>query len=392
MRLPFPDGFIWGTSTAAAQIETASDHNWKGLVSRDGYTFLETAQHERRRDEDLQYIARLGSLYRGGVDWARLQKEPMAPFEQEVVEEYQDFFRKLNERGVQIMFVLHHFTHPIWFEDHKGWLNEKNIPVYMDYVVQCVKHFGPFVSNWNTFNEPNVYAMNGYILGGFPPHKKRFSLANRVLKHMGMAHEIAYKWIKEQYPDHPIGISLNTGTFEGKGLLGKIAAGFVSWWFMRRAAKPFEEVDYWGLSYYAYVPFRPFPITEIDNPGKLAELNIPHDKMWGYYPEGFGKVMRTFYKRYQKPILITENGICSEDDDVRINAIKDYLKVCHSLLEEGVPLLGYIHWSTFDNFEWDLGPTYRFGLVRVNLESGDRTWTRAASFYEQIVKDNAVSV
>ncbi|MEO1714661.1 MAG: family 1 glycosylhydrolase, partial [Bacteroidota bacterium] len=242
MHLKFPDGFIWGTSTAAAQIETASEHNWKGLVSKDGYTFLETAQHERRREEDIEYIDRLGQMYRCGVDWARLQTKAMAPFEEEVVAEYQNFFRQLNERGVQIMFVLHHFTHPIWFEDNKGWLNEKNIPVYMDYVVRCVKHFGPYVSNWNTFNEPNVYAMNGYILGGFPPHKKRYSLANRVLKHMGMAHGIAYNWIKEQYPDHPIGISLNTGTFEGKGLLGKLAAGFVSWWFMRRAAKPFEEV------------------------------------------------------------------------------------------------------------------------------------------------------
>lgn len=390
MRLEFPEGFLWGTSTAAAQIETASDHNWKGFVAKDGHRFEETAQHEKRRQEDVQYISRLGQIYRCGVDWARLQSQPFAPFDAQVVAEYQDFFRQLNQQGVQILFVLHHFAHPQWFETEKGWLNEKNIPKFMDYVRQCVRHFGPFVSNWNTFNEPNVFAMNAYILGNFPPQRKRFSLGNRALRIMGMAHQIAYIWIKEQYPNHPIGISFNTATFVGKGLLGKIAAGFVRWWFIRRAARPFRQVDYWGLSYYAYVPFQPFPVTEIDQPGKLAQLGIPHDKMWGYFPEGLGKILRQFYKRYQKPLLITESGICTDDAEARIQAIKDYLQVCHQALADGIPVQGYIHWSTFDNFEWNLGPTYRFGLVQVNLETGERTWTKAASYYEKVVQENAI--
>ena len=68
MRLDFPDGFLWGTSTAAAQIETASNHNWKGFKSQDGYIFDRTADHELRREEDIEIIAEFGSVYRCGVD------------------------------------------------------------------------------------------------------------------------------------------------------------------------------------------------------------------------------------------------------------------------------------------------------------------------------------
>ena len=98
MLLQFPNNFFWGTSTAAAQIETASEHNWKGVRSRDGHIFDRTSDHEKRRDEDVEHIARFGSVYRCGVDWARLQTEPFGKFHHDVVEEYQQFFKKIQPR------------------------------------------------------------------------------------------------------------------------------------------------------------------------------------------------------------------------------------------------------------------------------------------------------
>jgi len=392
MRLVFPDNFLWGTSTAAAQVETAFDHNWRGQSSLDGYVFERTTDHELRRQEDAKIIARFGSIYRCGVDWSRLQREPFAKFEQAVVAEYRRFFDDLHSRGVGLMFVLHHFAHPNWFEQKGAWTNEDNIPFYLDFVRQCIKHFGEYVKLWNTFNEPNVYAMNAYILGNFPPRKKgRYLLANKVLDNMGKAHDIAVTMLRDK-TNASVGISLNTACFEGRGILGKLVATFVRWWFMTRAARPFERCDFWGLSYYAYMFFDPFPMDAISRKKDLEKLGIPHDKMWGYRPEGLGEVLRSFYSKYSKPIIITENGICTDDAQTRIEGIKDYLKVCHKAIEEGVALQGYIHWSTWDNFEWHLGPTFRFGLVRVDFETMNREMNIASAFYEQVARDNGLEI
>ncbi|MCB0494451.1 MAG: glycoside hydrolase family 1 protein [Cyclobacteriaceae bacterium] len=244
MVLQFPDDFFWGSSTSAAQVETASLHNWKGIKTKDGHTFDRTTDHEKRRDEDIENIAQFGTVYRCSVDWARLQSYVYAPFDPEVVEEYQVFFELLAQKGVKIMFVLHHFANPVWFENRGGWLNEENVSAYVDFARQCITHFGQYVFNWNTFNEPNVYALNAYLLGNFPPFKMNYFKAGRVLKNLGRAHNIAYKIIKEVYPLVPVGISLNTAYFKGINLLGKIPALFTDWWFHNRAARPFRMVDY----------------------------------------------------------------------------------------------------------------------------------------------------
>ena len=389
MTFQFPDHFFWGTSTAAAQVETAGAHPWRGLRAKDGYVFERTTDHEKRRAEDAALIARLGSIYRCGVDWSKLQTEPMAKFEPTVVEEYRVFFEDLRQRGVRLMFVLHHFSHPNWFEARGGWTNEDNIPLFINYVQQCVRHFGEFAAYWNTFNEPNVYAVNGYFFGEFPPRLKgKYFLANRVLDTMGAAHDIAYTVIREKYKDAPIGISLNTAWFSGANWPGKIAAALAGWWFLSRAARPFEKCDFWGLSYYAYMLFDPKPIDAINRVKDLERRGIPHDKMWGYRPEGLGRILRRFWKKYRKPLIITENGICTDDDEVRIQAIRDYLGECHKALSDGVDLRGYVHWSTWDNFEWHLGPTYRFGLVRINFDNMDRSMTKAGLFYEQVARNN----
>ncbi len=393
MRLQFPDHFFWGTSTAAAQIETASAHNWRGVQSKDGYTFERTTDHELKREEDVRYIQQFGSVYRCGVDWARLQSEAFAPFDQEVVKEYQQFFAQLNAAGTEIMFVIHHFTNPLWFEEEGGWLDKENIPAFIDYANQCIQYFSQYVRDWNVFNEPNVYALNGYMLGNFPPFKKSYFKANRVLKNMGKAHRVVYKILKANDEHKPVGISFNTCYFHGLNFFGKLFAGFTDWWFHKKAARPFAKyLDYWGLSYYAYVPFKPTPITEIDQPGKLKKMGIPNDKMWGYKPEGLARSIKRFHRRYKRPIVITENGICTENDDQRIRAIQDYLTICHKAIENGVDLRGYIHWSTWDNFEWNLGPTYRFGLVRIDLDSKERISTKAGAFYAEVTRNNAIDI
>lgn len=392
MLLQFPEDFFWGTSTAAAQIETASEHSFKGLRAKDGHIFDRTSDHELRRREDAQHIMRFGTVYRCSVDWARLQTEPHGAFHQDVVLEYQHFFQELTEGGTKIMFVLHHFANPKWFEEKGGWLYEENIDFFTDFSKKCIFHFGRYVSYWNTFNEPNAYAMNAYFMGVFPPYHKSMTKVNEVIHNMGIAHNTIYTMLKVFDKSKPVGISLNTASMKGINLLGHLVARIADYWFNRWSAQHFEKVDFWGLSYYAQMLFDPRPISEIHRPGKLDKLGLQHDKMWAYKPEGLGLMLRRFHKKYDKPIIITENGICTDDDKVRIEAIKDYLTVVHEVIREGIPVLGYIHWATFDNFEWDLGPTYRFGLLKVDFETKNRLDTEGAKFYEKVAKENAINV
>ncbi len=393
MFLKFPKDFLWGTSTAAAQIETASEHEWKGVVAKDGYIFDRTSDHELRRGEDLEYIARLGNAYRMGVDWARLQTEPFADFDMNVVNEYRAFLAKLKARGVYVMFVMHHFTNPIWFAEMGNWTERKSVEVFLNYAQQIVRHFGDLVDNWNTFNEPGVYLTNGYLLGQFPPFRKNYFAMKKALKHMSWAHRGAVLLIKESYPDAPVGISKNCVKFVPQNIFGRFPAWFMDRLFMETVADHFSEgVDYWGMSYYAKIRFDPFPITYIDTPKKVEKLGLRHDMMWEYEPKGMQESMMRYYERYKLPIIITESGIATDDCAVRIDSIKDYLGLIHEAMESGVPVQGYFHWSTMDNFEWNLGRTYRFGLVNVNFETGDRKMKESGEFYEQVVKEGGIDV
>jgi len=391
MRYQFPENFIWGTSTASTQIETASNHAWKGLETKDGYTFLRTTDHEKRRREDEEYICKLGNAYRLSLDWSRLQLSPCAPFEKDVVQEYRKFLENLKAQNMYIMLVAHHFTNPNWFDTSGHWWGKRSVSYFINYVEQLVRYFGDLVDNWNTFNEPAVYLTNGMLIANFPPLKKNISLMLKSQKNMVTANRLAVGIIKEKYPDVPVGISKNTVNFYGRNLLGKLPATLANWWFNRYIAELFiEPLDYFGMSYYARIGFDPTPVTYIDTPDKIDALGLPHDKMWEYYPEAMTDFIEYFWNKYKKPIIITESGVCTDDSTQRIKSTKHYLQQLHELIDRGVDIKGYFHWSTFDNFEWNIGPTYRFGLVKVDFENEtfNRTMKPCGDFYSEVIRNN----
>jgi beta-glucosidase len=107
--------------------------------------------------------------------------------------------------------------------------------------------------------------------------------------------------------------------------------------------------------------------------------------MWEYHPQGLTYMLDFFYKKYGKPMIITESGLCSNNDELRIKAIDDYLLAVQAAIDKGTPVLGYTHWSTFDNHEWSLGNTYRFGLVHVDFETMQRTAKPSAHHYRALI-------
>jgi beta-glucosidase len=327
-----------------------------------------------------------------GLMWSKLQRAPFAEFDQETKAHYHNLLSGLREKNVSIMMVLHHFGNPIWFVENGGWEKRANIAMFLDYTEKLVKEFGRYVSSWNTFNEPNLYVSMGWMTGEFPPFKKNIFKATQVINNIGAAHEKAYQIVKKSHPLHPVGISYNCTVFDHDNVLGIIPAKFTDYCYMQYPITRFKSLDFFGMSYYARIGFDPMPVTYVLNPEKFDKNDRPHDDMWEYYPQGLRECMERFWKKYKKPIIITENGICTKDDEKRISALTDYLKIIHTAIQDGIEVEAYYHWSTWDNFEWSLGPSYQFGLYSVEPETMVRVKKKSADFFKTVAFERKLEV
>jgi beta-glucosidase len=392
MKLVFPPDFIIGTSTSAYQIETAFQHDWLGVKSEDGYTFDSTTDHEKRIEEDCEIIAAVAPAYRMSLMWSKLQREPYGSLHPQTTREYHQLLSNLKSKNISVMLVLHHFCNPIWFYNEGGWARASNVTAWVDFARKIIDEYAEYIDLWNTFNEPNLYTTLGYALGKFPPYRSNMMTAGTVIKNLGKAHDIIYDYLKEKYPTKPVGISYNCAVFEGTNIMGKMTAQFADQWYMEYLSKFFEKSDFTGLSYYARIPFDPSPITFRYSPKKIKALGREHDDIWEYYPAGLGECIERFWNKYQKPIIITENGICTNDDEKRVRAIKDYLKILHEKIKQGISIKGYYHWSTWDNFEWTLGPTFKFGLYGCDPQTKERKAKPSADFYSKIAHSKTMNV
>lgn len=391
MTLTFPRDFQFGTSTSAYQIETPFEHDWVGVEARDGHQFIDTTQHENQIETDVELIAGAASNYRMSLMWSKLQRSPYAPLERDAVRDYHQLLSMLIQKKVSIMMVLHHFANAKWFSDLGGWEKKSNLSMWIDFGKKVVDEFGKYVTSWNTFNEPNLYVSMGWVAGEFPPFKRNIVLASSVLKNIAAAHEEMYEYIKAKYPSSPIGISHNCTVFEGDNLLGRIPAAVMDWCYMEYAPSLFTKIDFFGMSYYARIGHDPLPVTYITTPEKFKDHGKPHDDMWEYFPQGLLQCIQRYWKRFQKPIIITENGICTNDDQKRIKAINDYLTYVHEAISAGIPVTGYYHWSTWDNFEWSLGPTYRFGLIAYNRDTKQKIKKPSFDYFSRIARTHELT-
>ncbi|MFZ6011015.1 MAG: family 1 glycosylhydrolase, partial [Bacteroidota bacterium] len=342
-----------------------------------------------RVKEDIDIIASLAPHYRMSLMWSKLQREPFGQFDADATRHYHELLGELASRGTKIMMVLHHFTNPNWFAKRGGWEKEENIALWVDFSKKLVDEFGRYVSSWNTFNEPNVYASFGWVVSEFPPFKNNILAAVRVIRNMSAAHSVVYDYIKEKY-SHPVGISNNAAVFSAENFLGWFPAKLSDLWFMEFVPRQFDKVDFFGMSYYARISHDPFPINYIQTPEKFKKLGKDHDDMWEYYPQGLNECLIRYWNQYKKPIIITENGVCTGDDQRRVSAIQDYLKIIYDAIQTGVDVQGYYYWSTWDNFEWRLGPTYKFGLYGCDFDTKQRIKRPSADLFAKVAHTNEI--
>ncbi|MCH8741822.1 glycoside hydrolase family 1 protein [Patescibacteria group bacterium] len=379
--LKFPNGFLWGTSTSAYQIEGGIENNdWLKV-----YPAGLACDHYNRYEEDFDLMKKLNqNAYRFSIEWSRIEPEE-GKFNKKEIERYFKISQSLKSRGIEIMVTLHHFTLPVWLAKIGGFSNIKSIFYFSRFAKKIFLEYQNSVDFWITFNEPLIYASKGYLEGAWPPQKKNLILFLKVLKNQIASHKKIYQDFHNTKSNAKVGIAKNNIYFEPanrKSPLDKfsvfLARYFWNEYFLNRIG---NRLDFIGLNYYFHNKIK-FPFL------KRNENKVVSDVGWEVYPEGIYYVLKGL-RRYNLPIYITENGLADEKDKLRTNFIKDHLFWIHKAIQEGVDARGYFHWSLMDNFEWEKGFDPKFGLVEIDYKTLERKPRQSAFYYAQVCKNNS---
>ncbi len=421
----FPEDFMWGTATAAHQVEGNNTNNnwyaWEHSLNEDNESTIhnndksgKAADHWNRYPEDIQRMQDLGmNAYRFSIEWSKIEPE-QGIIDRAAIQHYHDLVDSLNAAGLTPMMTFHHFTQPIWFDDLGGFEKEENISLFVKFCRLVFEEFVDKVDYYCTINEPNVFITGGYVRGDFPPGKKDPQLAGEVLFNLLKAHTLVYRTIKALPGgrDAKVGIVKDIFVFEPRN---RFHPG--DWLVARTVDKAFNEstlaflktgyynfefppvsiskeyrigkgsYDFAGLNYYSHIIFD-FSFDQ----EKALEPHMPEDEIktdmeYTMYPEG----LYTAIKRIASlgaPIIITENGVADRDDDIRGLYIQEHLSAVSKAMEEGYDIDGYFYWSLMDNFEWAEGYDMKFGLYALDTLSQERSLRKGALTLKNIIQGN----
>ncbi len=427
-RLSFPPGFLWGTATAAHQVEGNNTNNdWWAFEQRPGAIWHGdrsglACDWWRNAERDFDLMAAMGhNSHRLSVEWSRIEPEE-GRFDPAAVARYREMLTGLRQRGIEPMVTLFHFSSPLWLRPkggRGGWRNPAVVGHFRRFVRHTVEQLGDLVTLWCTINEPNVYAVMGYLYGVHAPGEKSLSSCFRVLRHELQAHAAAYRVIHALQGAGQVGLVLNLHLFEPldpADPLAAGAAGVMDRLYNRLALRAVEKgrlpfplglgmtnygplldsVDFWGINYYTRqrvsLRRRPDGRRELLQPTPGAEVSDPRRDMSPFecYPEGIYRVLKQV-AALGKPIYVTENGLPDADDDQRPRFLLTHLAQVQRAIAEGVDVRGYYHWTFTDNFEWAEGWASRFGLVALDEKTQVRTPRPSAHLYSDIIRANAIT-
>ena len=401
-----------GVASAATQIEgggfthTWSDWYQKGHI-KDGSNPARANDHLNRWKEDIDLMAEMGiSIYRLSIEWARIEPQK-GSYDEAAVKWYRRLLEYMKGKGIAPLLTLHHFTNSLWFEESGGFAEPANIPVFLGFVEYVIRQLGDLVDEYITLNEPNVFAVMGYNNGVFPPGKRSMLMAMKVQSVMAACHVKAYALIhrlrgEKGYANTKVGFAHHARVFEPKHkwnpwhclcarltalmfqdaltracLLGRFTFPLKKYCVIRHG----EYADFLGLNYYTR--------STVSSLADGTRKDGPHNDLgWEIYPEGIAVCAGELYKMLKKPVYITENGTCDNNDSFRCRYIYDHLK---ALADSGLPAERYYHWCFTDNFEWCEGESARFGLVHVDYLTQKRTVKKSGQFFSAMIKNKCIT-
>lgn len=391
----FPKNFLWGTATAAHQIEgnnTNSDW-WRWEQAKD-YSKPEpiyprepsgiACDSYNRYEEDFDLCVQMhNNAVRFSVEWARLEPKE-GVFDEKEFDHYKKVIQAAKKRGLKTFVTLHHFTNPIWLADKEDWLNRKTPEYFARYAKKCAEEFGDSIDAYITLNEPHGYALMTYLGRRWLYPRINVYYAFRCMMNLVRGHNRAYDAIKSVNKNYVVGVvnqpmwTIGVGNF-----LDKIIASIGNRFFIDLFQWPIRKhLDFVGVNFYLTIYLRNFRLWYPDE--RRSDFG------WWVGELGLEKALLKMSK-YKVPLYVTENGIADSKDRLREAFIKNMLHSCANAIDQGVDLRGYFYWSLIDNFEWAEGFRMKFGLVEIDREHNlARKPRKSASYYAKISKENGI--
>lgn len=366
--ITFPSGFLWGAATAAHQIEgnnVASDL-WEKEHAPDT-TIKEPSgdacDSYNRFEEDIQLLADAElNTYRFSLEWARIEPVQGVISNAQLLH-YRRMIEACQNRGVEPFVTLHHFSNPAWFTHNGGWKAGDAVELFLKYV-ETVKPILKDVNWICTINEPNMVAQDKNVKPGPDPRIPYLPPVDpQVRDTLIEAHQKTRALLSDLQAK--TGWSPATITYEALPGTDADAASFAK----NRVddfITPAAGDDYIGVQ--AYQRFFIDENGPVPTPDGLEMTK----NGWEYYPQSLGKAAaKTWELGEHTPLVVTENGLATDDDRQRIRYTTSALQALHEVMEGGADVRGYIHWSLLDNYEWgSYDPT--FGLIAVNRTTFER--------------------
>jgi len=447
----FPDGFYWGSATAAAQVEGAWDLDGKGESIWDRFSHATAtikgggtpdvacdSYHRYRADIALMKQLNLNS-YRFSIAWPRIQADGSGPANPKGLDFYKRMIDCVLEAGIRPMCTLYHWDLPQALEDQGGWPNRQTADRFADYAALMAKELGDRVQVWAIFNEPHIFTSVGYLAGRHAPGRTSFADFLRATHTVNLAQGDAFRAIKAASPKAQVGSAysmspadpftdtaadraaaerfhaINNVWFLETALHGKYPKAFVS-------DEPYQtlgirsgdearmkaQLDWVGINYYSRSKIADMP----PHPGAHGEALLGYaskkcdggpltDIGWEVWPKGIYDIVSRISRDYNRPVIeITENGASYIDapdvhgsvpDIRRIDYYRSHLVELHRAIQDGAHVRGYHAWSILDNFEWAEGYTQRFGLVYVDFRDQRRIVKQSGYWYADVAARNSVS-
>jgi beta-glucosidase len=379
----FPDRFSWGTSTSGYQTEGGgSNTDWWRYERAEGTHCEEecgdACDSWNRYEEDLDLLVELGlNSYRLSVEWARIEPQ-RGVIDSEALAHYRRMLEACRARDILPVVTLHHFTLPLWVADLGGFESPEIAALMGSYALVVGDALGDLIGIACTVNEPNIVALMGYLMGLFPPALsdwKRFSNVNVALRACHVAMRDALRSLPGNYP---IGLTLSMHEYEalpgGEELVESIRDEEEDRYLLAVA-----DDDYIGVQCYTKLVFGPDGL--IAHPeGELTEMG------YLFWPQSVEYTIRRTASMVNIPIIMTENGIGTNDDEQRIRYLTAALDGLSNVIDDGIDVRGYFQWSLLDNFEWTFGYRPKFGIVAVDRTTFERTPKPSAHWYAEATK------
>ncbi|MET0728511.1 MAG: family 1 glycosylhydrolase [Acidimicrobiales bacterium] len=409
--LRFPEGFLWGAATAGHQVEGGNVNADLWPLEWDEPSLFtepsgDACDHYHRYPEDIATLADLGlNAYRFSLEWARIEPEP-GYFSRAALDHYRRMVACCLEHGVTPVVTCCHFTTPRWFAGSGGWAGDDAVDRFARFAAWVTEHLGDLLEWVATLNEPNVITMmelTGVIpmgvsdqapvtttsaaavggVGGYDPSRYRMGLMGVGVDQMAALHRAAVEAIKSGPGNARVGWTLALVDLQAaEGGADRLAAA------RQGAQLDFLEVsraDEWvGVQTYSRNVLGPDGVVPV------AEGTPTMQTGWELYPAALSHTVRLAAEHAGVPVLVTENGMATDDDSARSAYTSAALEGLAGCIHDGVDVRGYLHWTLLDNFEWMAGYAKTFGLIAVDRETLERTIKPTARWLGEVARANEV--